>query len=64
MSPEPMVYAPPWIHTITGRAPLSAHGVNTLRNRQSSSVCRSAWTPTVPTTGGGWGPTAPKAVAS
>ena len=32
---------PPWIHTITGRAPSSAAGVKTLRIRQSSPDGRS-----------------------
>ena len=64
VEPEPMMKAPPWIHTITGRFPSSHAGVHTLSVRQSSSItgCVAPISCSMPETV--WGATGLNSVAS
>src|SRR5689334_4578900 len=65
VDPEPLVNDPPWIHTITGRRPASAAGVQTLRNRQSSDCAGIVPPPNIPSNGeSGWIAGAPNSSAS
>ena len=60
----PVVNAPPWIQTITGRFASSHPGVHTLSVRQSS-LCASGRLPAICSSGeGSCGAIAPKSVAA
>ena len=64
LDPDPMKNAPPWIHTITGRAASSAAGVNTFRWRHSSPMASGSSPRKASIMSGFCGAIAPNPVAS
>ena len=64
VEPLPETNPPPWIQTITGRAPSSTAGVTTLRVRQSSSQSGSGPVSRPPSAPAACHDTGPNRVAS